>query len=52
MGSGRKTAMWMSSAAAVFVIGTAIYTGNAALFILGGLCVVLGLGLGARKRRR
>ena len=47
----RKTVTWISVAVAVFVTGTAIFTGNPGLFILAGLSAASALGLLATKPR-
>ena len=51
MQNGRKPVVWASAAIAIFVLGTATYTGNPGLFILAGLSAATALGFAARKPR-
>lgn len=49
MMSGRNTTLWMSVTAALFTLSVAIFTQNAALFLLAGLAAATALGTAARK---
>ena len=46
-----RTTLWVSIAATVFVLATAIFTGNPGLYILAGLSAAGSIGLLARRRR-
>ncbi len=45
---GRKTSIWTSAIITAFVVGTAILTGNSALFVLAGLTATTAI-MAARK---
>ena len=51
MTKSRETLVWLSGGVAVFVLGTAIFTGNAGLYLLAALSAASALALLARDPR-
>ena len=51
MKSARRLAVLFSIGAAIFVAGTAYFTGNPGLFLLAGVALASGLGLAATGKR-
>ena len=49
--TARRTTVWISVAVAIFVGGTAYFTGNPVLWSLAGLALASGLGLTAIGKR-